>query len=272
MIFNKNLSRKKVISLIAIAILSSIIKFPITAAYSQDSHHNDSGKEKISFEPPPVEDNGAPAGNREGAGSHGVCKISAPQKQTIPLIAVIPETTNKTGKKNKVYAWGETTSANPTFWFYVAYPVNSQMEFILQDESENELYRSTVNLDKTQGIISLSLPQDKVNLELGKSYHWYLYVMCNPESSPDDFVEGWVKRVELNQEIQNELKLARPIERITIYAKNGLWFDTLTTIKNLQHTKPNNKILSDIWTDLLQQVGLEKISQKPVIKHYILVK
>ena len=92
--------------------------------------------------------------------------------------------------------------------------------------------------------------------------------MCNAESSPDDFVEGWIKRVDLNSGINKQLKLARPLDRVSIYAKNGLWFDTLNSLKNLQQTEPNNKAIASIWSDLLQQVGLNEISQKPIIKNY----
>ena len=220
------------------------------------------------FNPPPVEDNGAPAGIREGAGSHGLCKIAEREKDISPLIALMPEVTIKTSTKNKIYVWGETNSAHPTFWFYAAYPVNSQVEFILQDEAENEVYQTTFSLDKNLGIISLTLPTDKVSLETGKSYHWYLYIMCNAENLPDDFVEGWIKRVELNSGFNNQLKLAQPLEQISIYAENGLWYDTLTHLDRLRQTEPENQVFSTIWRDLLQQVGLEEISQEPIVKRY----
>ncbi|MDJ0636236.1 MAG: DUF928 domain-containing protein [Xenococcaceae cyanobacterium MO_188.B29] len=260
----KTIFKKGLITLVtAISLFISLAKYSAITAQSQNLSNN---KQTISFNPPKPEDNGAPAGSREGAGSHGLCKLINQEKDIAPLIAIIPEVAIKTATKNKKYIWGETTSAYPTFWFYVAYPVNSQVEFILQDEAENEIYNTIFTLDKTDGIISLHLPQDKVNLETGKSYHWYLYVMCNPENSPDDFVEGWVKRVELSSEINHKSESAQSLELISIYAENGLWFDTLNSIDRLRQAEPENKNYSAVWTNLLQQIGLEKISRKPIIK------
>lgn len=260
--------KKELISLsILITLFIAIGENSEIAAQSQDLHN---WVATVLFNPPIPDDNGAPSGSREGAGSHSLCKIANPEQDITPLIAIMPETPTKNQTKNKVYVLGETTSASPTFWFYVAYPVNSQVEFILQDEAENEIYQTTLSLDKTQGIISLKLPEDKIELEAGKSYHWYLYLMCNSENLPDDFVEGWVKRVELNSDVRNNLELAQPIERISIYAENGLWIDTLTSLESLRQTEPENQVLENMWTDLLQQVGLDEISQEPIVKRYVL--
>lgn len=260
--------KKGLISLsIAFALITFLSKYSQIAAQTQDLHQQIG---TVLFNPPVPEDNGAPSGSREGAGSHSLCKIANPERGITPLIAIMPEVSTQNKTKNKVYVEGKTTSNNPTLWFYVAYPVNSQVEFILQDEAENEIYQSTFSLDETQGIVGLTLPEDKIELEKDKNYHWYLYIMCAPESSPDDFVEGRIQRVELNSDIKNKLELAEPIERISIYAENGLWLDTLTSLENLRQVEQNNRVVSNIWTDLLQQVNLDKISQKPIIKKYIL--
>ncbi len=46
--------------------------------------------------------------------------------------------------------------------------------------------------------------------------------MCNLEDSTDDFVEGWVEKFELGPVIHSQLELAPPLEKISIYAENGL--------------------------------------------------
>ena len=240
---------------------------PITAR-SQDSNSTTLPPEKVVFNPPPVEDNGAPGGRQKGAGSHSLCKIAEGEEEITPLIALMPEIAIKSSTTNKVYVWAKTTSAHPTFWVYVAYPVNSYVEFTLQDEAENEIYQTTFKLDKTQGIIGLNFPQDKVSLETGTSYHWYFNIMCNREDSTDDFVEGWVERVELDPVIHSQLELAPPLEKISIYAENGLWYDTLASLDRLRQTEPENQESAAIWSDLLRQVGLDEISQEPVVGHY----
>ena len=223
---------------------------------------------KVSFNPPPVTDNGAPGGRRKGAGSHSLCEITNQETEITPLIALMPKISIKTETKSKTYVWGKTSLDHPSFWFYVAYPANTFVEFILQDEGENEIYQTIFTLDKTPGIVSLNLPEDKITLETGKSYHWYFNIMCDPDDTTDDFVEGWIERVELNPVINSQLESAQPLERVSIYAENGLWYDTLTNLDYLGQTEPANQAIAAIWTDLLQQVNLDEISQEPVVKRY----
>ena len=241
---------------------------PEIKAQSQQSSNDISQTRKVSFNPPPVADNGAPGGRRQGAGSHSLCKVTNRQTGTTPLIALMPKISIETETKSKIYVWGKTALDHLNFWFYVAYPANTHVEFVLQNEAENEIYQTTFILDKTPGIVSLTLPEDKVTLETGKSYHWYFNIMCDPEDTTDDFVEGWVERVELNPVINNQLESVQPLERISIYAENGLWYDTLTNLDRLGQTEPANQAIAAIWTDLLQQVGLDEISQEPIVKRY----
>jgi hypothetical protein len=237
-------------------------------AQSRQSSSDISETVKVSFNPPPVADNGAPGGRRKGAGSHSLCEVANQEKEITPLIALMPKIPIETGTKTKTYVWGKTALDHPTFWFYVAYPTNSYVEFILQDEAENEIYQTILTLNNKPGIVSLTLPEDKATLETGKSYHWYFNIMCNREDTTDDFVEGWVERVKLNPVINNQLESVQPLERISIYAENGLWYDTLINLDRLRQTEPANKAIAAIWTDLLQQVGLDEISQEPVVKRY----
>ncbi len=239
-------------------------------AQSQQSINNVSQSRKVSFNPPSVVDNGAPGGRRKGAGSHSLCEVVTPKKDIAPLIALMPKIYIKTGTKSKNYVWGKTALNHPTFWFYVAYSANIYVEFILQDEAENEIYQTTFPLNNKPGIVSLTLPKDKITLETGKSYHWYLNIMCDPEHTTNDFVEGWVEKVELNSVINHQLESVQSLEQVSIYAKNQLWHDTLTNLDRLQQIDPANKAIANIWTDLLQQVGLDEISQEPVVKRYIL--
>ena len=237
-------------------------------AQSKQSSSDISKTRKVSFNLPPVADNGAPGGRRQGAGSYSLCKVTNQQTGLPPLIAIMPEIPIEAATKSKTYVWGKTALDHPSFWFYVAYPANSYVEFILQDEAENEIYQTSFSLDKTPGIVSLSLAKDKASLETGKSYHWYFNIMCNREDTTDDFVEGWVERVELNPVINSQLESVKPLERVFIYAKNGLWYDTLTNLDRLRQTEPANQAIAAIWTDLLQQVGLDEISQEPIVKRY----
>ena len=259
-----------IISIFTIAFLSIIFLFNNLGikAQSQQSSRSSSETSKLSFNPPPVKDNGAPGGRRKGAGSHSLCQVINQEKEISPLIALMPEIVIETETKSKTYVWGKTALDHPTLWFYIAYPVNTYVEFIIQDEAENEIYQTTFTLNKTPGIVSLTLPEDQINLETGRNYHWYFNIICNPEDTTDDFVEGWIEKVELNRVIKTQLESVQPLEDISIYADNGLWYDTLTNLDRMRQSDPGNQAIATIWSDLLRQVGLDEISQEPVVQRY----
>ncbi|WP_019506226.1 DUF928 domain-containing protein [Pleurocapsa sp. PCC 7319] len=264
------LSRQRIIIGLTITLtaIASLVNASEGKAQSRQPIDDISRTIKVSFNPPPVADNGAPGGRRKGAGSHSLCKFTKQATEITPLIALMPEIPIETETKSKTYVWGKTAVDHPNFWFYVAYPANTYAEFVLQDEAENEIYQTTFTLNKTSGIVSLTLPKDKITLEIDKSYHWYFNIMCDSEDTTDDFVEGWIERVRLNPFINNQLESVQPIERISIYAENGLWYDTLTNLDRLRQIEPENKAIANLWSDLLQQVGLDEISQKPIVKRY----
>ncbi|MEC4812648.1 MAG: DUF928 domain-containing protein, partial [Scytonema sp. PMC 1069.18] len=138
------------------------------------------------------------------------------------------------------------TSQNPKFWFYVPSQGNASYsaEFLLEDKSNtgNQVYSQTFKLEKTPGIMSISLPK-KIKLDSNKIYEWKLSVIVNPKDRNDDcFIYGGVKQVPLTRDVSDKLKSAKTArERIAIYAENGLWYDVLTDLAELRRQNPNDE-------------------------------
>jgi hypothetical protein len=260
--------RTIIVGLTITTLLSSVGYASAGSLRSPQADNQISEQVQISFELPPVADNGAPGGRQKGAGSHSLCELSYQQTEIAPLIALIPKIPVNAGAQSKTYVWGRTTAAHPTFWFYVAYPQDTYVEFVLQDEEGNDLYQTVFPIEGTPGVISLTFLEEEAALTKGESYHWYFNIMCDPEDSPDDFVEGWVERVELNPVANSQLESAQSLERVSIYAANGIWYDTLTSLDRLQQIEPKNQAVATVWTDLLQQVNLDEISQEPIVRRY----
>ena len=192
-----------------------------------------------------------------GTGSRGDCLALG-----MPLTALVP-TSNL----------GLTASSNPTFWFYVPYKPDDVLsgEFSLQDVENNEVYRTPFKLTGTPGIVSISLPDTKAPLEIGKRYRWYFKIYCpfQESSAPSTpaFVQGWVQRVSLNDinpNLESQLKAGKtPLNRIALYAENGIWHESLTGLAELRRTSPRDVSLDD-WAELLRAVGLERLVQEPL--------
>jgi hypothetical protein len=207
--------------------------------------------------PPPPGDIKAP-GNRVGGGKRGCGNINqqlttSKQKGLTALVPVYQF-------PNAELVLGLTTTSHPTFWFYVPDVTIVSADFVLQNEAEETIYQSPISLSRTPGIISLPLPSKAPSLEIGKRYHWYFNIYCNQEQSPI-FVSGWIKRIELNPVLKSQLENATLKQRVTLYAANGIWYESLSTSAELRRINPKH---AD-WTRILQAVSLNDIASEPIV-------
>lgn len=217
---------------------------------------------KINYVPPTVQEKpGEPRGRRRGGGSRGPCK----QYET--LTALVP--INSTGTKESV--WGQSIGQNPTFWFFVPDKLTPKVpvEFVIQDEADNYIYQTKFNPSETQsGIISLTA-KPQTPLVAGKSYHWTFSIYCDPEKpSASVYVRGSMTQVALNPTLQKQLELAKtPLERAAFFAKNGIWYNALTTLgEQIQNIKAIDSQITSAWTDLLKQVNLHNSASAPIVR------
>jgi hypothetical protein len=228
---------------------------PIQSQPSQlaSSHLN---KLQLNFMPPPPPVVGAPTGRRRGGSSRGVCK------KYESLTALVPVAGES--------VWGLTSAERPTFWFFVpeALTANLPIEFVLQDEADNYIYKTTVRgSEMRSGIVSLSVPPTIAPLEIGKPYRWTFSLYCDRNKpSASVFVQGSIQRVPLAPTLQRQLETAMPRERINLYAANGIWHDALTNLAQLRQTNPEDAALIADWESLLKSVGLEAITTEPIVQ------
>jgi hypothetical protein len=182
----------------------------------------------------------------------------------IPLTALAP-------------IWGRSVSEYPTFWFYTPYSaaVINNVRFVFQDSDDPQarsLYPQSedVILPKgTQpGVIGIRLPTTSSPLQVGKTYRWTLKVSCGEQSANAEpvYVKVRVIRTVLTPELQRQLQAQRhnPREQMLLYARNGIWYEALTTLAELRRARPHDpKLLAD-WQKLLQTIGLQDVSDKPL--------
>lgn len=145
-------------------------------------------------------------------------------------------------------------------------------EFVLQD-GDTDVYRTRFKLNATPGIVSVSLPSSVPPLAVGKEYRWYVDINCPSATSKSESLTpasltGVVQRVSASSELQKELDTAKtPLERIAVYAKHGIWLETLTELAQLRLKEPQNPNLQSVWRELLnaENVNLGKIVQEPIV-------
>ncbi|GAC1460455.1 MAG: hypothetical protein NVS2B14_12830 [Chamaesiphon sp.] len=201
------------------------------------------------FTPPKL---GAPS-STAGGGVRSTCIQSA-----TPLTALIP------GNSLPL-----TVATNPTFLVYIPKSEAKTAEFVLKDEQENDVFRKTMPLPATSGIVSFTMPSTKQasNLEVGKNYHWYWALICKPEDRREDvFVDAWIQRTALPKNLSQQLIKVAPQERVALYAKNGIWGEAVSTLADLHRAHPNDPKITANWQELLKSVGLEKIAEEPLLR------
>lgn len=197
------------------------------------------------FQPPNL---GAPR-STAGGGTRG----PADGKQ---LTALIP--------KNKV---GLTVSEYPTFFVYVPHNSPQKLKFVIQDENEDIVYEKSFTTTGKPGIVSIALPATpEYRLQVEKMYNYSFEVVVDPnDSSANPTVEAWVKRVEPNQTFVSNLVKSTEPDRAGIYAKNGIWHETIASAIKLRCANPNDKEVMANWVKLMDSVDLKAISTAPAL-------
>jgi Domain of Unknown Function (DUF928) len=202
------------------------------------------------FQPP---EQGVP-GRREGGGTRGL-ECTA----TNALTALIPQST-----------MGQTISAKPIFFYYVPVALDKTVQFELADETDKTVYKKSFRMVTSRaGIVSVSLGSDGNSpaLEVGKNYQWYFTIKCNPKKYRDEvLVSGWINRTAVASTVKTELDRSPDSRaKLSIFAKQGLWYEYLATLAQLRVESPSDASLALKWSEALSSVELGKIAQEPLV-------
>ena len=176
------------------------------------------------------------------------------------LVALVPEN-----------SLGTTTSAFPTFFFYLPEIEQSQtIEFVVRDQEDRLVYDTTFSTTDSSGIISLSLPSTELEpLQVDNDYHWYLSIICNPQNRAQDIVvEGLIRRIELQPSLVHKLNNLEPLERVNFYQQANIWYEAIATVAQSEAFRSHETAMMAKWLELLHSVGLEAIAQEPLVETY----
>ncbi|BBD58281.1 hypothetical protein NIES2109_10540 [Nostoc sp. HK-01] len=224
------------------------------------SHNLKTLSQQVNFNPPKPPADPPPGGRVLGGAKRGSC----PQVKQ-DLTALVPFTQEPPSVTN---VWSLTTSAHPTFWFYVPYSQTANLPamFVLQDQQSKDLYKQPIALPNHPGIISVSLPANTPGLAVNQQYRWFLTFACETqEDSPPIYVEGVIQRVKLSREITQELQTATPLQQFAIYAQNGIWHEAITTLAKLRQEHPQDPALKTQWQNLLASIRLGNVATEPIL-------
>jgi LysM repeat protein len=196
------------------------------------------------------------SGNRLGAAKRGSC--AAPGQK---LVALLPDTN-----------LGQTVADQPTFFWLMPElkpewqnrKLHSRFRLTMVDAQDTDidppLYETEFDSSPV-GINSLTIPKE---IPVGQNLRWTLVIVCDPDD-PDgnEYVKGWIRRVEPTPQLAAELEKANLVDYPAIYAKAGLWFDALRYLSAIRR-KVGDESIGDDWATLLKQVNLDNVANKPI--------
>jgi len=221
----------------------------------------------IALEQLNLPDNIGLPGRREGGGTRSPCLMAdRSRSDELKIQAIVPQSLG-----------GKTASVNPAFFVYIP-PNNAQAaEFGIEDANGKTLYSQSIKQPISSGVISFNLPSEQASqLQMGQDYYWYFQLICDANMNQglgtrDDFAEGWVRRVKLDEALEQKIAAASPRDRIELYAKEGLWYELLETLAQLRRELPANssqaRTLANEWASVLrhEKVQLDKLAQEPLV-------
>ncbi|MDZ8264370.1 DUF928 domain-containing protein [Nostoc sp. ChiQUE01b] len=214
---------------------------------AQSYHSNKTWQISQTFKPP---QRGKPPASAGGSTRGSSCLTG--KKLIIPLIP-----------PDKL---GLTFAQHPTFFWYIPPSKLKTAKFLLLTEDQNVFYETSFTLPNKPGIISFKLPDSAPTLTVGKTYHWYLTIVCDhQDNSENPTVEGWVERTQPGATLSQALAKANLYKLPTIYAEAGIWHEALTSLVQLRRTEPNNFKAKLDWRQFFKSVGLSAIASEPLI-------
>ncbi|MBD2384833.1 DUF928 domain-containing protein [Cylindrospermum sp. FACHB-282] len=162
---------------------------------------------------------------------------------------------------------GLTFSEHPTFFWYIpTSPVKTAQLIILADADKSVFYETALTLPNVPGIISYTIPSSNPPLEVGKTYRWYLMVLCDDQDfSKNPRVDGWVKRTQPESSLSQALSNSNLQQLPSLYANAGIWHEALSSLVQLRRTERNNLTTTLNWRQFLNSVGLNAIASEPLI-------
>lgn len=211
---------------------------------------------------------GTASGRSRGGAIRGNCaSVNVPTGSVKELVALIPKTNI-----------GATTSALPTFWFYLPNyqfqsatnpkPVRVEQGLLalLDDRGKPVLKKPLlVTLPKQAGFARLTLPSDAAvwvngkGLEVGKRYNWFFSVQCDTQQpAKDPSVRGWIERVSPPAKLTEQLSKTPEKERYELYIQHQIWFEGFTLLAEQRQSA------SESWAVVLKDLDLTAAAQAPI--------
>ncbi|MDJ0650884.1 MAG: DUF928 domain-containing protein [Xenococcaceae cyanobacterium MO_188.B19] len=190
-------------------------------------------------------------------GSSRRVTTGATRTDTNILKILVPSITQEENSQSEFNIYS-TYSEYPTFVIYFknpqTIPKDTTIKFTLHN-SDNSKINQTYFQVKNSGIYLFSLPNNQSALKTNINYSWQfslVYGARNQYTLLSD--QGSIQRQSIPVEIKQQLSGISDIEKLIIYGKNQIWYDTVSYLTNLYCL--DNNTHKESWLNLLNSTDL----------------
>jgi hypothetical protein len=157
---------------------------------------------------------------------------------------------------------GLTTRAQPTLFWYQSGPSNTRIEVtIIEPKNPKPVLRVGADKADLAGIHRLRLERYNITLTPGVVYRWTVALVVDPSSRSQDIIASdTIQRFEPDGLLKTALGRAEGLDRASIYADRGIWYDLLETVANEVDAAPRDADIRRLRASLFDQAGLKKVA------------
>lgn len=160
-----------------------------------------------------------------------------------------------------------TVESHPTLLVHIPNTSATTALLSVRDANEDYDYQTMMPIGDRAGIVSLTLPDDAPALDVNQEYQWSLILLCDNKLRPDSpIVQGDIMRISTNSYLNDKLARADLLESAILYASEGVWYDTVSSMAKLKTANPQNRTIDSSWQGLLESVGLEDIAKAEFVE------
>lgn len=163
--------------------------------------------------------------------------------------------------------YGQTISSRPDILIFKAKNSAKQILLSLESEDGEQVYQTFMPLSSDSGFVPINFPNQAPDLTVNKKYKWTMTFVCAKALRPDSpAITGWIERIPKTQAFATKLQASSPIDRIVMYGENGIWYDMINELNQLQKQNPSNQTLSKAWNKLLTDHAVQFFASAAIVK------
>jgi len=158
---------------------------------------------------------------------------------------------------------GFTSSPQPCLYWYISSSFQGPMEFKLNEPRVSKPILSvTLTGSEAEGIYGIKLKDYNVKLKPDIEYEWFITIITDPEErSGDIYASATIKYVKPPNDLNSKFNEASLSKRYSVFAKNGYWYDSISSISQQIEQSATSKKLRLHRAALLKQVNLPKAAR-----------